>query len=150
MRTLLMIIQYPPDVNSAGIIMSQVAGGLQQRGHQVSVITSFPHYEQFRVWDEYRSKWAKRTYEKGMDILRVRVFANGKKQNMGYRLLSYLSFNAMAAAANLMRREHYDVILCTNGSFFTGVAAYVSGGVKQTPFVYNVQDLYPETPVAQG
>jgi colanic acid biosynthesis glycosyl transferase WcaI len=49
-----------------------------------------------------------------------------------------------------LRREKYDVILCTNGSFFTGVAAYTSGGIKGTPFVYNVQDLYPETPVAQG
>lgn len=130
--------------------MSQVAHGLVKRGHAVSVITSFPHYEKFRVWDEYRSKWAERTCEEGLDVTRVRVFANGKKEKMNYRLLSYLSFNALAAAANLMRRNRYDVILCTNGSFFTGVAAYLSGSVKGTPFVYNVQDLYPETPVAQG
>lgn len=130
--------------------MSQVAKGLMARGHQVSVITSFPHYEQFRVWESYRGKWRERTHEHGLDVTRVNVFANGNKQNMSYRLLSYLSFNAMAALTNFLRREKYDVILCTNGSFFTGVAAYTSGGIKGTPFVYNVQDLYPETPVAQG
>jgi colanic acid biosynthesis glycosyl transferase WcaI len=145
-----MIVQFPPDVNSTGILMSQVAQGLVKRGHEVSVITSFPHYEKFRVRDEYRGKWSQRTCEQGIDVTRVRVFANGKKEKMNYRLLSYLSFNAMAAVANLIRRNQYDVILCTNGSFFTGVAAYASGGVKGTPFVYNVQDLYPETPVAQG
>lgn len=130
--------------------MYDVAHGLVARGHQVSVITSFPHYDQFRVWDEYRGRWRERTREEGMDVTRVTVFANGKKHNMNFRLLSYLSFNAFAAATNLLRREKYDVMLCPNGSFFTGVAAYTSGGVKGTPFVYNVQDLYPETPVAQG
>src|SRR5262245_43632841 len=118
MRTLILIIQFPPDVNSTGILMSQVANGLSARGHAVSVITSFPHYEQFQVWDVYRGKWKERTREKGLDITRVNVFANGKKQNMTYRLLSYLSFNMFAAATNLFRREKYDVILCTNGSFF--------------------------------
>lgn len=150
MRLLLLIIQFPPDVNSTGLLMSQIANGLLARGHDVSVITSFPHYEQFQVWEAYRGKWAERTQEKGLDVTRVRLFANGKKQSMKYRLLSYLSFNAFAAATNLLRRETYDAILCTNGSFFTGVAAYTSGGVKGTPFVYNVQDLYPETPIAQG
>lgn len=150
MRLLLLILQFPPDINSTGILMSQVAGGLSARGHDVSVITSFPHYEKFQVWEQYRGKWKERTRENGLDVTRVNVFANGKKLDMKYRLLNYLSFNALAAATNLLRRERYDAILCPNGSFFTGVAAYASGGVKGTPFIYNVQDLYPETPVAQG
>jgi colanic acid biosynthesis glycosyl transferase WcaI len=150
MRTLLLILQFPPDVNSTGVLMREVAQGLAARGHTVSVLTSFPHYEKFRVWDEYRGMLRQRTREDDMDIERLYVFANGKKQNMSYRLLSYLSFNLIAGVRNLVARERYDVILCTNGGFFTGVAAYFGGLLKGTPFVYNVQDLYPETPVAQG
>lgn len=150
MRTLLLILQFPPDVNATGLLMAQVAKGLTARGHEVAVITSFPHYERFQVWESYRGKWRERTHEHGLDVTRVNVFANGKKQNMNYRLLSYLSFNAFAALTNFLRREKYDVMLCPNGGFFTGVAAYTSGSIKGTPFVYNVQDLYPETPVAQG
>ncbi len=149
MRVLLLILQFPPDVNSTGLLMHQVARGLNARGHDVSVITSFPHYEHFRVLDEYRGKWHERKTEDGLDVTRVTVFANGAKENMKYRLLSYLSFNALATAANLLRRQRYDVILCTNGGFFSGVSAFLSGG-KDTPFIYNVQDLYPETFVAQG
>lgn len=130
--------------------MYDVARGLTARGHDVSVLTAFPHYEKFRVWDEYRGKWRERTREDDLKVERVYVFANGKKQSMNYRLLSYLSFNAMAALSTLFARERYDVILCPNGGFFTGMAAYLSGLTKRTPFVYNVQDLYPETPVAQG
>lgn len=130
--------------------MHQLALALRARGHAIDVITSFPHYEHFRVRDEFRGKWHERKHEDGLDVTRLAVFANGKKDNMKFRLLSYLSFNALATATNLLRRERYDVILCTNGGFFSGVSAFVSGAPKGTPFVYNIQDLYPETFVAQG
>lgn len=150
LRILLLIIQFPPDVNSTGVLMAQLGEGLIARGHQVSVVTTFPHYQQFRVWGEYRGKLAQRTLYKGMDVLHLWVYASGSKQKMLHRLLSYVSFNALAAAAGLVSREQYDVVLCTNGSFFTGITAAMIGTTKRIPVVYNVQDLYPETPVAAG
>lgn len=150
MRILLLIIQFPPDVNSTGLLMAQVCEGLMAYGHEVSVITTFPHYEKFRVWDEYRGKLAERSQYKGMDVLRLYVYTSGSKQRMIRRLLSYLSFNALAAIAGLLSRRSFDVILCTNGSFFTGISASIIGRPRGIPFIYNVQDLYPETPVKAG
>jgi len=150
LRILLLILQFPPDVNSTGVLMAQVAEGLVQRGHHVAVLTTFPHYEHFRVWDEYRGKLAARDSYDGVNVLRLAVFADGRKERMTHRLLSYLSFNALAAAAGLLDRHAYDVILCTNGSFFTGITAQIVGIGRRMPFIYNVQDLYPETPVAAG
>jgi colanic acid biosynthesis glycosyl transferase WcaI len=69
---------------------------------------------------------------------------------MLHRLTNYLSFNALATLATLIWRQSYDVVLCPNGSFFTGMAAYFSGLVTSVPFVYNVQDLYPEVPAQAG
>src|SRR4051812_40264297 len=97
MRILLLVIQYPPDVNSSGILMAQLAERLQQRGHEVSVITSFPHYEKFEVWPEYRRKLFQRQRYQGVDVLRTYVYTSGTKKNMIHRLLSYLSFNGLAA-----------------------------------------------------
>lgn len=150
MRILLLIIQFPPDVNSTGLLMSQIADGLQHRGHEVSVITTFPHYEKFQVWEEYRGKLYERSHFNGFDVLRLFVYASGSKQNMLRRLASYLSFNALATTAGVLSREEFDVILCTNGSFFTGVSSSVIGRRHGIPFVYNVQDLYPETPIKAG
>src|SRR6266487_1665345 len=127
MQILLLIIQFPPDVNSTGILMAKLCAGLQARGHQISVLTSFPHYEKFRVWSEYRGKVAQRAYENRMDVLRLCVYASGAKQRMSHRLLSYLSFCAMATIAGIVSRRSHDVILCTNGSFFSGVAAFLIG-----------------------
>jgi colanic acid biosynthesis glycosyl transferase WcaI len=85
-----------------------------------------------------------------MSVVRLPVFASGKKQNMLHRLANYLSFNALATLATLAVRRSFDVALCPNGSFFTGVSAYASGLITGTPFVYNVQDLYPEVPAQAG
>jgi colanic acid biosynthesis glycosyl transferase WcaI len=150
MRILLLIIQFPPDVNSTGLLMSKLCAGLQAQGHQVSVITTFPHYEKFRVWDEYRGKLTERDTYQGMDVRRVYVYASGNKQKMIERLISYLSFAALATLFGVFSRKKYDVILCTNGSFFSGIAAHLIAAAKGIPFVYNVQDLYPETPVMAG
>lgn len=150
MRLLLIIIQYPPDVNSTGLLMSQLFGVLRERGHEVDVITTFPHYEHFRVWDEYRGKLFERDELDEMSVLRTWVYASGTKQNMLRRLTSYLSFNFLAMVAGVFRRRRYDAIFCTNGSFFTGLTGTLIGRLKGAPVVYNVQDLYPDVPVRAG
>jgi colanic acid biosynthesis glycosyl transferase WcaI len=150
MRILLLINQFPPDVNTTGRMMSQLCEDLQDYGHDITVITAFPHYAQFRVWDEYRGKLAQLDHYNGMKVLRLALFASGQKQNMLHRLANYLSFNMLATIANLIWRQSYDIVLCPNGSFFTGVSAYLSGWFTGVPFVYNVQDLYPEVPAQAG
>ena len=149
MRILLPIIQFPPDVNPTGVLMAQLCEGLAACGHEVSVITAFPHYENFRVWDEYRGKLAQRGRYGGMDVVRLYVYAPGKK-SMVNRLLSYVSYNALATVAGVFSRNHWDVVLCPNGSFFTGLSAWCLEKIKSAPFIYNVQDLYPDVPVRAG
>lgn len=149
MRILLPIIQFPPDVNSTGLLMADLCEGLAKEGHEVSVITSFPHYEGFRIQKEFRRKLFQRERYKGMDVLRLYVYAPGKK-NMLNRLISYLSFTGLAAVVGVSRRKSWDVILCPNGGFFIGVTSWLIGALKRIPFIYNVQDLYPEVPVQAG
>ncbi|MBV9893416.1 MAG: glycosyltransferase family 4 protein, partial [Chloroflexi bacterium] len=150
MRILVLIIQFPPDVNSSGALMAQLCEDLRDRGHEISVITTFPHYARFTIEEPFRGKLFQRSTYKGMDVLRTWVYAHGSKQRMLTRLLSYLSFNLLATIAGLLSHRRYDVILCSNGSFFSGLAASVIGAVRNIPFIYNVQDLYPETPVQAG
>lgn len=149
MRILLPIIQFPPDVNTTGLLMAQLCEGLTAYGHEVTVVTAFPHYENFRIWDEYRGKLVERAKYRGMDVVRLYVYAPGKK-SMVNRLVSYVSFNALAAITATFSRAQWDVILCPNGSFFTGLTAWLVGKVKGVPFIYNVQDLYPDVPIRAG
>ncbi|MBI4525495.1 MAG: glycosyltransferase family 4 protein [Deltaproteobacteria bacterium] len=149
MRILLPILQFPPDVNATGLLMAGLCEGLAAYGHEVRVITTFPHYENFKTWDEYRGRLFEHSRQNGIDVIRLYAYAPGKK-SMRNRLLNYLAFNAFATGTGVFSRARWDVILCPNGSFFTGVTGWLIGKAKDAPFVYNVQDLYPEVPIRAG
>lgn len=130
--------------------MHQLAEGLRTRGWRVDVLTTFPHYQSFRIEPEYRGKLIQHEDVPGGRITRVWVFASGKKQSMMHRLLNYLTFNGMATLTAGFRRRRYDVVLANSGSFFTGVSSWLLGLLRRTPFIYNVQDIYPDVPVRAG
>jgi colanic acid biosynthesis glycosyl transferase WcaI len=148
MNILAVVHHFPPDVNSTGLLMAQLFERLVEEGHQVSVVTTFPHYEGFRTWDEYRGKLCERSSYRGIDVLRVYSYTSGNK-GMRHRLTNYLSFNALASLLTVCSSRTFDLVFCTNGSFFSGLTGYALGRTRRAPVVYNVQDLYPEVPVVQ-
>jgi colanic acid biosynthesis glycosyl transferase WcaI len=149
MRILLIANQFPPDVNSTGNLMAELAARWCEQGHEVSVLTTFPHYENFRIEAGQRRKLYQGGRLGSVNVLRLWVYAPGKK-SMINRLINYLTFAGGAAVAGLLQAGRWDVILCTNGAFFSGIAAWLIGAFKRSPFIYNVQDLYPEVPIAAG
>lgn len=149
MELLALVHHYPPDVNSTGLLMQRLFDRLAKDGHGIEVITSFPHYEGFRVWPEYRGKLKATEEHNGIPVTRVYSFTSGRK-SMWMRLSNYLTFNVSALIAGLFRRRRYGIVFCTNGSFFSGVSGFLIAKRMGARLVYNVQDLYPEVPVAQG
>src|SRR5687768_6244246 len=124
--------------------MRRLARGLVARGHELHVVTTFPHYADFRVPEQYRGRMLQRSVEDGIHVTRVWVFASGQKQRMWHRLMSYLSYNVGAFAAAQASAADYDVALATSTSFFTGITAWLLGMLRHFPYVYNVQDIYPD------
>ena len=150
LRVLLLVNQFPPDVNPTGKLMKQLASGLTERGHRIHVVTAFPHYEEFRIAEPYAGKRIERSEEDGLTITRVWVFASGAKHRMWHRLANYLSYNGAAFIAAQGSAADYDITLAPNGSFFTGMTAAALQVLRGTPFIYNVQDIYPDVPAQAG
>lgn len=146
---LLLVLQYPPDITSTGQLYAQLAEALASRGHDVTVITTFPHYQEFRVWDAYRGKLFDAEIRHGVRVRRTWSFTNGRK-TMTSRLLNYLSYNLAALLIGVCERRSFDVILAPSGSFFVGLTTWLIGLVKRAPSIYNVQDLYPDVPIKMG
>jgi colanic acid biosynthesis glycosyl transferase WcaI len=149
-RILIVVNHYPPDVNPSGKLMHQLALGLRERGHTVDVLTTFPHYQSFRTEPGYRGKLIAREKVDRGRVTRVWAYASGNKQRMLHRLANYLSFNALASVIGPLSRTRYDVVLANSGSFFTGITGWLIRLLRRTPFIYNVQDIYPDVPVRAG
>ena len=149
MRILLLSTYFRPDVASTGVIMTKLAQEFVARGHEVSVVTSVPHYDPNHVWPEWSKKLVYSERLDGMQIYRVRVWAGNDKSSVARRILGYASFSLLSALRAITLTKH-DVILAPSPPLSNGVIADFISRLRGTPFIYNVQDTWPDVAVRAG
>jgi len=149
MRILLLSTYFRPDIAANGVLMSYLAEDLAGMGHKVTVVTTFPHYDTDWVWEAYKGKLFQRDREGPLDVYRLYVYAPRRKERLLQRLLNYATFNAASALVGTLIGRH-DVILTLSPPLTNGLTADVISRVRRAPFVYNVQDIYPDVAIRMG
>jgi len=146
MKILLLSQWFQPEPFFKGLPFAQA---LVVRGHDVQVLTGFPNYPGGKLYPGYRIRpWQRETIE-GIEVIRVPLFPS--HDNSGVRrALNYFSFafSAGTLGAALIRKP--DVIYVYHPPLTTGLAAIAIGTLRRVPFVYDVQDLWPDTIAASG
>jgi colanic acid biosynthesis glycosyl transferase WcaI len=124
---------------------------LQERGHNVTVLTGMPNYpsgvfaDGYGGWKVHRETW------KGASVIRVPILARG--QNSRLRLtLNYLSYAVNASIlAPFVVKDRPDVILVYQMSPATmALPAIVMKLIAGSKILLWVQDIWPESLVATG
>jgi len=146
MKILILTQWFDPEPTFKGLLFARE---LAARGHEVEVLTGFPNYPGGVVYPGYRIRpWVREKID-GINVLRVALYPS--HNNSGFhRSLNYLSFALSAAVlgATLIRKP--DVIYVYHPPITVGFAATVIGFLRRTPFVYDIQDLWPDTIAATG
>ncbi len=144
-----LIAQYfKPETVGSGVWIHQLATDLVDRGHRVSVVTSFPNYPRRVVFDGYRGKLFMRERMDGVDVVRTYIYAS-PNESIVSRALNFGSFCASAAVGGLFAPKP-DVIYCVMPPMPLGISAEFLGLIKAAPVVVNIQDVYPDIAVAVG
>jgi colanic acid biosynthesis glycosyl transferase WcaI len=149
MRILFLSTYFKPDIASTGVLMTHLAEDLAELGHEVTVVTSVPHYSRDAIWDEYKGKLFHHDRHGPIDVHRVYVYVPGSRARSMERFLNYGSFNALAVLQSLSARKH-DVIFVPSPPLTNGLAADLISRVWRVPFVYNVQDIWPDVVIRAG
>lgn len=153
---LVMMMYWFPYEGPIPTIYAGLFEGLLRDGYRISLIASFPHFRYGRreKWVEFRGKLFERTKWNGVDLYRVGVFApefRSSRVSLLFRALNYLSFALLAFLVGLKVSRNADVILVPSSPPLLGaIIASILGKARGIPFVYNVQDLYPENLSALG
>jgi glycosyltransferase involved in cell wall biosynthesis len=145
--TILILSQwFDPEPSFKGLLFARE---LVARGHQVEVLTGFPNFPGGKVYPGYRIRPWVRERLGGIDILRVALYPSHNMSGL-QRVFNYASFALSAAVIGAALIKKPDVMYVYHPPITVGFAAAVIGFLRRTPFVYDIQDLWPDTVVASG
>lgn len=145
MRVLLLSQFFDPEPTLKGLAFAKA---LRDRGCEVEVLTGFPNYPGGKVYEGYRLKGYMREEMDGITVHRVWLYPS-HDQSARKRAMNYGSF-ALSAAANLWRVKRPDVAYVHHPPATIGLPAAWIRALRGVPFVYEVQDLWPDTLAATG
>jgi colanic acid biosynthesis glycosyl transferase WcaI len=142
MHILIYSYNYYPEPIGIAPLMTELAEGLVEQGHEIRVITGMPNYPEREVYEGYRHKWYVTEKRNGVTIQRCFLRIKSKP-NLVDRLLLELSFvfSSLPQALNGWRP---DVIFVTVPPLFVTLPGFFLGRLYGCPVVLNVQDILTE------
>lgn len=148
MKILLVTTYFEPDSGAAAVRLSRLARLLHARGHEITVLTTMPHYPQGRIAQSYRGKFTVTEELDDIRVIRTWLYATPSRR-ISKRLISQISFMFTAALRGLILPRP-DVFLIEAQPVFTNFAGTFLSILKRRPVVLNVSDLWPDHLVSTG
>lgn len=121
---------------------------LTKLGHSVRVVTCLPNYPGGTIYEAYRGRFWSHEWVDGVEIIRLPLYPSHDRSGLR-RALSYGSYAASASVA-IPILSKVDVAHVYQGPATLAVPALFNSLLKRTPFVYDIQDLWPDTLEASG
>ena len=149
MHLLVIGINYCPEQTSVAPFTTRLCEHLVEQGHQVSVITAFPYYPQWRIHDGYRGIVYRRERIHDVDVRRVIHYVPSNPRNLLQRVLHDISFafNALLAVPLV---GTFDGIFCSSPPPFVPAVAWLASRLRGVPFAINLTDLAADAAISLG
>ena len=141
-KVLLLNQCFYPDVAATGQYLSELAQGLVERGHSVTVVTSR------RAYDDPNITFPKRQTWNGIKIIRLFTFGLGKK-GRARRALDFASF-FFSCVLRLALLPRFDVVIALTSPPLISWLGAMFVRFKGGRLVFWVMDLNPDEAIAAG
>jgi len=140
---------FAPDVAPTGEVMTSITVELARRGHRLHVVTSLPWYRHHAVdagWDGQLVRHEDVAWGR---ITRLHPFPTDKG-NLPARALAFGGFTLLAALEGAITHARPDVVLAMSPPLSLGPAGWMVARARRVPFVFNIQDVFPDVAVELG
>jgi glycosyltransferase involved in cell wall biosynthesis len=122
---------------------------LQRRGHQVQVVTGFPNYPGGKIYKGYKIKMLQKEIMEGVPVYRFPLYPSHDRSSVK-RIICYATLSLSQAAIAPWVIDSADVAYVVQGPATLGVPAIVIKWLRKIPFVYNIQDMWPDSLLSTG
>ena len=149
MNILVLCPHFAPDVAPTGEVMTAIVGALADRGHRLHVVTSLPWYRHHAVEEGWTGRPARTEGTPWGWITRLHPFPTDTT-NIPARAVAFAGFTGMATVRGALTRIRPDVVLVMSPPLPLGIAGWLAAVPRGTPFVFNIQDVFPDVAVELG
>ena len=152
MKLLVLVQVFPPDNVATAQLYGELCLELAAHGWDVRVVSTWPHYARDPLATAWNRGWTRRFPWSQADhngIKVIRIAMPDRRPGFLRRVAAWSWWHAASLAVPL-RQWRPDVILCPSPP---PSVALVSGHLARRygcPFVYNVQELYPDVAINLG
>ena len=142
MKILLFTDHFYPDFSSGGRLLTDLALGLVEKGHEVQAITCFA---------SYNTSFKGIKHEELYGVKISRIYLNRfSRFNLIGRFFDEFLFCIILLVKNLFFQEKVDVILTLSSPPFLPFFTMIVSLIKNTPYVYIVMDVFPDIAINLG
>ncbi len=148
MRVHLLTISYPPEIGGAAHLIYELAQSLKDRGHDVAVLTGYPHYNLKVTPPQYhRGLWLNETLD-GIPIRRIRIPSLPRTSKIARGVEHFIY--GLWLSALFMLAPRADVALVFSPPLPLPWLACMLGKLRHIAVIVNIQDLFPREAVELG
>lgn len=149
LRVTVLCPHFAPDVAPTGDVITRIAEELAARGHRLHVVTSVPWYREHRIEAGWEGRAIRHEDMAWGRITRVHPFPTDKA-DIRARALAFGGFTVLSTLGAALGRTRPDVVLAMSPPLTLGLAGWIVARARRAPFVFNVQDIFPDVAVELG
>lgn len=149
MNILVLCPHFAPDVAPTGEVMTSIVTELAARGHRLHLVTALPWYRSHAIEPGWGGRLVRHETTPWGRITRVNPFPTDKR-NIPARALAFGGWTAVSTLEGAISRSEPDVVLAMSPPLPIGLAGWAVAQLRRVPFVFNIQDVFPDVAVELG
>ncbi|MFA5118282.1 MAG: glycosyltransferase family 4 protein [Candidatus Omnitrophota bacterium] len=152
MKWLIINSYFPPEIGSASFLFFELGKKLASEGHEITVITGFPRYnvDVKSLPPQYRNRLYLREEIAGMNVNRVATMNLPRYIPVARGIDQFIAAFNFLLAGLFLKKGSFERILVYSPPLPLGLAAFALSKIKRIPFIFNVQDLFPQSAIDLG
>jgi colanic acid biosynthesis glycosyl transferase WcaI len=150
-KLLVLCPHFAPDTAPTGEVMTRIATELGARGHVLHVVTSLPWYRHHQVEPGWEGHVVRHEDTAWGRVTRVHPFPTDKR-NIPARAAAFAGFTVLSSAMGAWGRRaaRPDAVLAMSPPLTLGAGGWLAARRWRVPFVFNIQDVFPDVAVELG
>jgi colanic acid biosynthesis glycosyl transferase WcaI len=138
---------YKPDGGPLAPLIGLLAESLVKRGHDVTVISSVPHFPTGYIQNSFMGWTVRRTVENGVRIIRIPLPSVDRK-NLMNRMLQFFIYQVGAVLEGFSVSA--DAVISHTPGLEVWLPFMVHGLLRKRKTIYSIHDVYPDVGIRMG